>query len=232
VPLAFYFIRNKPEDVGLLPDNASNIETKKDIVHDYKEINWTLNEAIKTNIFWLIIFCTSIPPLINTALTFHLVSIMGENKLSPIIAALVLSTMAVIGFLFSFVAGFIIERVKTNIVIAFIFLCELIAIIILINASSKFIAILFGIVWGIAVGFERVTLSIIWPNFFGRKHLGSIKGVAMTTTVLSSALGPLPFAVGYDYFFGGYTEILIISMLLPFMGIITAFWARPPDKSI
>lgn len=53
---------------------------------------------------------------------------------------------------------------------------KIMAMLILLLSHNIVTAILFGIVRGIVQGFEAITLGIIWPNFFGRKHLGSING--------------------------------------------------------
>jgi len=74
-------------------------------------------------------------------------------------------------------------------------------------------------------------LNYVWPSFFGRQSLGSIKGSAMTVTVLGSALGPLPFGLAYDYF-AGYEEILLMSIILPVMGMAAALLAKKPEKEL
>ncbi|WP_321164160.1 MFS transporter [Tepidibacillus decaturensis] len=137
--------------------------------------------------------------------------------------------MAIMGFPVAMIAGFILERVKSHMVLAVVFLGELIFLFVLQNTYSIKFAILFGFIWGVIGGFERITLNIIWPNYFGRKHIGSIKGVAMTATVLGSAFGPLPFGVAYDMF-GDYTQIIYIMMIFPVLGIIASLIATPPQK--
>lgn len=233
-PLAFYFIRNKPENVGLMPDNKSpevgDNNNQKTSYH-LEEINWTLKEAAKNKIFWFVIFCSAIPPLINTGITFHLVSILGERGIEPFMAAIVLSLMAAAGFPSSIAAGFILEKVRANIVLSFFFFVQIFIIIFLAALNTTSAAVIFGVIWGITVGFERVLFNIIWPDYFGRKHLGSIRSIAMMTTVIGSAFGPLPFAAAYDYIFGGYTEILFLLVLLPAAGIAAAVFSPPPQKS-
>ncbi|MFC4322463.1 MFS transporter [Litchfieldia salsa] len=230
VPLAYLLIRNKPEDIGLLPDGRKELQTEASTNSPViEEENWTLQEAMKTRTFWLLLFCISIPSLVNTGLTFHLVSILGENNISPTFAAIILSLMALVGFPVTLVAGFVLEKVKVHYVLATIFVGEILFILILLKAFSPTIAILFGVFWGIIGGFERITLGIIWPNYFGRKHLGSIKGTAMTITVIGSAFGPLPFGIAFDLF-GGYNEILLIMMILPTLGVIAALFAIVPKK--
>lgn len=236
VPLAYFLIRNKPEDIGEHPDGlkpdwtidpADPNRTRLPV----EEVNWSVQEAVKTRAYWLLLFCVGIPSLVNTGLTFHLISIFKTNGISPGIAALVLSLMALIGFPVTLIAGPLLDRVKVQYVLAGIFAGEIIFILILLAADQTAIAIAFGILWGISGGFERIALNYVWPSFFGRQSLGSIKGSAMTVTVLGSALGPLPFGLAYDYF-GGYDEILLILITLPILGIAASLLAKKPVKEV
>ncbi len=236
VPLAYFLIRNKPEDIGEYPDGVKPEWTNDPadpnrISKPFEEVNWTVQEAVKTRAYWLLLFCVGIPALVNTGLTFHLISIFKTNGISPGIAALVLSLMALIGFPVTLIAGPLLDRVKVQYVLAGIFAGEIIFILVLLAADHTAIAIAFGVLWGISGGFERITLNYVWPSFFGRQSLGSIKGSAMTVTVLGSALGPLPFGLAYDYF-AGYEEILLMSIILPVLGMAAALLAKKPEKEV
>jgi MFS family permease len=233
-PLAFYFVRNKPEDIGLLPDGRVRKNGIHDLAEDQEkesdsEVNWTLQEARKTKAFWLILFCVSIPALVNTGLTFHLISIFKWNDLSAGSAALVLSLMAIVGFPITLIAGRVLDKISVNYVLAGIFIGEIIFILFLLITKTTLLAIVFGILWGISGGFERIALTYVWPSYFGRAYLGSIKGIATTVMVLGSAFGPLPFGYAYDTF-GGYTEILLISLIFPVLGVVCSVLARKPEK--
>ncbi|WP_019156805.1 MFS transporter [Robertmurraya massiliosenegalensis] len=232
-PLAYFFVRNKPEDVGLLPDgrkpNVMSEQNKTLENNSDMEISWTLKEAMRTKSFWLILICVSIPALVNTGITFHLISIFKSNSLSAGTAALVLSIMAIVGFPLTLIAGRLIDRVKINYVLAGIFVGEIIFILFLLITKSTFLAVMFGILWGISGGFERIALNYVWPSYFGRSSLGSISGIATTVMVLGSAFGPLPFGYAFDMF-GGYTEILLFSLVFPAIGVTCALFATKPSK--
>jgi len=79
------------------------------------------------------------------------------------------------------------------------------------------------------MGIQAVTNGVVWPDFFGREHLGKIRGIAMTGMVIGSAFGPLPFGFAYDIF-GGYTEILLASLVIPFAGAIAMFFVNKPTE--
>ena len=47
---------------------------------------------------------------------------------------------------------------------------------------------------GTSGGLFSILLVVIWPRFFGRKHLGKISSINMMTMTSASALGPWLFA--------------------------------------
>jgi sugar phosphate permease len=75
-PAAFFLTRDRPEDVGLFPDD----EARPQFVMEANTLPtgeiWTAREAMSTRSFWLLLFCIMIPSAINTGLIFHQVSIM------------------------------------------------------------------------------------------------------------------------------------------------------------
>ncbi|TFD99401.1 MFS transporter [Jeotgalibacillus salarius] len=232
-PLALFFVRNRPEDVGMLPDGHTVVRKPKgdetEVEEPEVEQRWTFAEARRTKAFWLILSCVGIPALINTAITFHLIALFGENGLSAGVSAFVLSGMAILGFPITLIAGRVIDRVKVNYILAFIFALEIVLLAMLDITTTFAMAVVFTIVWGLSNGFERIALSYVWPQYFGRAALGSIQGLATSVMVLGSAIGPLPFGVAYDYF-GGYEEIIWISIVFPAIGILCSLLAKQPVK--
>ena len=230
VPLAYLFVRNKPEAIGEIPDGTPKPikgEANPTTIADVNEKSWTLKEAMATRAFWFILFCVTVPALVNTAITFHIVSIMDLKGLGTGVAALVLTLMAVIGFPITFVSGYLVDRFSVHYILAITFFGHILTLVILFFTSSWWLAIGFGVFWGIVNGFERIVLSIVWPNYFGREHLGSIKGLAQTVMVIGSALGPLPFGIFYDWL-GGYQEVILLTMLFPITATILALSSPQP----
>ncbi|WP_022793034.1 MFS transporter [Marinococcus halotolerans] len=230
VPLAFLVVRNQPQDVGQEPDGGGpgahgDTRTQRTAI---QEKSWTLQEARRTRAFWLILFCVSVPALVNTGVTFHLVSIVEGKGLSISLAALILSLMAFIGFPVTFAVGYLVDRIAVHYVLAMTFGVHIVSLLVLLTVNSWTGAIIFGVLWGIAHGFERIVLSIVWPNYFGPRHLGSIKSIAQTVMVIGSALGPLPFGIFYDWF-NNYTAILWLMMLLPATALVFALLSPKPS---
>nr|WP_289215313.1 MFS transporter [Halobacillus campisalis] len=231
-PLAYFLVRNQPKDIGEVPDGKEkeqkNQTEKKKVTLEVNEISWTLKEAMRTRAFWLILFTVSVPALVNTGVTFHLVSIIQGKGMTESVAALVLTLMAVIGFPVTFLVGYLVDRISVHYVLALTFCAHIIALLFLLQVNSWMGAVIYGVIWGVANGFERITLTIVWPNYFGREHLGSIKGLAQTVMVLGSAFGPLPFGIFFDWF-GGYQEILWLMILLPVLALVFSLLSPKPS---
>ena len=98
----------------------------------------------------------------------------------------------------------------------------------LIKADSRSAFLIYAVVHGSFMAFDGVSTSVILPNYFGRKHLGSIRGFFSTAMVIGSALGPLPFGLAFDHF-NGYGEILLMILILPLASVLISYLATPPE---
>ena len=229
LPVALFVVKNRPEDIGLLPDGIEYKISGDEIIDlNALEQSWTLDEAKTTRSFWLMMFCMTVPSMINTGITFHMISIVAEKGLDPAFGAYVLSLTALSQTPFNFIAGYLLDKVKVHYVKGFNFLIYAFAIMILITAKTTTALVIYAVVWGLFVGFDSVSSGVLWSNYYGRMHLGKIRGLAMTAMVLGSAFGPLPFGAAYDLF-GGYTEVLLIIMILPVLASIASFMSPPPN---
>ncbi|TVT28097.1 MFS transporter [Salinicoccus cyprini] len=233
IPIAWFFTYNTPEQIGLSPDGprkkkAGDDETENVDIFDFED-SWTLKEASRTLSFWTLLICVGIPSMINTGITFHIVSIFSENGLEVSASAMVLSLMAIVGIPMSFISGVITDRIRTNYILLMIFIIEIIILLLLNNVTTYYLAILFGVIWGISNGLERIGTNVVWSNYFGRRYVGSINGVGSTMIVIGSSLGPLPFGLGYDTF-GSYTAVISIMFIFPVIGIICALLSKKPQK--
>jgi MFS family permease len=82
---------------------------------------------------------------------------------------------------------------------------------------------------GIASGGFVSLTGIVFPRFYGRKHLGAISGVNMSAMVIASGLGPLLFGLCHHYS-GSYRWILIISAFFPMFLALLSIAADNPQR--
>ena len=229
-------VRRNPESVGLRPDgdrdpvSARPIERKSDSSNRL-EVDWSLGEAAHTAAFWLLLFAGSSQSLISTALMFHQVSLFATKGLDASLAAITLTVMAVMSMAGTLIGGLLADRFPNRYILASAQIVVIIAMLWTFVMSQPWEALVYGGMLGIGGGLFMTMNTVIWPNYFGRKHLGTIRGIAMTSMVGSAALGPLPFAFLFDAT-GGYTIAIISFLALPAACTLAALLAFPPTKRL
>ncbi len=230
-PIAYILIRNRPEDVGLWPDDLKIAEGAIDLADgNFEDSSWTVGEAVGTRSFWLLLFCMIIPSAIVTGLVFHQVSIMAQIGLPVEAAAVVLSAMAVVRLPVILVAGQIADRVPPRFLLASAQAGLLAAMAVLILADSIEVALFYGVLLGIVMAFQGIAMGVVWPEYYGRRYLSSIRGLTMMAGVIGSALGPLPYGYAYDIL-RSYHQVLTISIIFPILGVIAAMLAKRPERA-
>ena len=231
LPLVYFFIIDTPEEIGLRPDN---IELKEeDREEETKEVeanSWHVSEAVKHISFYKLAVLAMIGPMITTGIVFHIYSILGEKGLSSGEAGLALSLMGIPGFIFSLVSGYLVDRIGTKLTLLSGFICMAGGVLILVFAVSLPIAIVAILLYGVGQSVYFVAIGVMWPNFFGRKYLGSIQGVAAVFTVSGSAFGPLPFGMMFDHY-GNYNLVLLMMVAIFALGSILLITIRKPMKT-
>ncbi len=229
VPLAIVLVRNRPEDIRQLTDGEPHHGRGKEISANNEERSITLEMARKGLTFWLLLFCVFVPAMVNTGLIFHHVSIMDQRGIDPLLAATILGLQALFALPFNFLAGFLLDRYPPRFIFALTFLGQVLSMLWIALIVGPGTAVFYGILRGIVQGFERMSINVIWPAYYGRKFLGSIQGASMTMMVIGSAFGPLPFGVWFDNF-GSYTGVIILMMVFSLLAALASFLARPPVK--
>jgi nitrate/nitrite transporter NarK len=71
----------------------------------------------------------------------------------------------------------------------------------------------------------------VFAYYFGRKHLGAIKGQVTTFGVAGSAFGPTLFSRGKD-FFGNYEMTLLLCAVIPLVLALIAPFIKPPKRKL
>ena len=234
IPLALLFVINRPEDIGVAMENGQD-DTATDVQSSLEKMqreSFSLRQAVKTKEFWFIGIISTIPSMFTTGITFHFFSIMSLRGLVPEQAAIIIGLVAIPAFFMPFVARLVIDRYSTK----YVFFVTLVMVIIAMawlawGVSGMPTAILFVLFYGASVAVQGVALGVIWPNYYGRQYLGSIRGAATVFMVLGSALGPLPFGIGFDLT-GGYTHVIVIMMIYTLICAVLSLFINKPVKSV
>ena len=127
-------------------------------------------------------------------------------------------------------SGIAVGRVPVHVLQALALFLNALILIMAATLSSPEMAYGFGVAMGLQGGIEMLVISVVYANYFGRQHLGSIAGLAATIGVAGSALGPMPLGIARDLL-GSYSTVLIGFAALPFaLGIACLLFCRPPGE--
>ncbi|MCP4357228.1 MAG: MFS transporter [Chloroflexi bacterium] len=239
-PLGMLFFRDRPERYGLQPDGvgrryevkvmgAAGLAGSVQAVPSLKEEEWTASEAIRTGAFWNISLGMAAIAMLSTGLFFHMISIFADNQLSASAAASVYVPIAMTTALFNLGGGFFIDRIAPRYLLATALFLQAICLGMAPYLTGVEVAFLYGVVLGATSGLSRIVGSVVWAVYFGRRHLGSITGLATPIGVAGTAFGPLLFGVGRDVM-GTYNTVLIFSAVGPLLLGIAALFLRKPRK--
>ena len=224
--------RRSPESEGLLPDGDRRLPptASSESSDGDGEQHWTSGEAMRTRAFWLLLFAGMALSLIGTALTFHHISLMKTKGVDEGMAAAILSVIALVAIVTTFFAGFLLDRFPNRIVLAAGQAVMVVAMLSTLLVSSTWEGFVYGALLGVAEGLVMTTNIVIWPNYFGRRHIGSVRGVASIGMVVSSGLGPLPFGALFEAT-DSYDAAVLGFLALPVLCGLAALAASPPKKA-
>lgn len=225
-------VRRSPESVGLSPDGDPTPQTPEEaaaMLGLADEPDFTLGEALRTRSFWLLLFAGSSFSLIGTALTFHHISLMTTKGIGAGLAATVLSVVAPAALVGTLVAGYLTDKVPNRYPLVVSQGLLALAMVWTISIEAPWMALTYGVLLGFGQGLMMTTNTVIWPNYFGRSHLGAIRGAVTTAMVAFAALGPFPFGVMFDVA-GSYTLAVLAFLVMPVACGAAAYLAIPPRK--
>lgn len=198
-------------------------------VHVVKDA--TLGEALKDVKFYLLLLSSCVPPLIVTGLFFHQERLFTENGWPIGLAATGFGFYAFCKAVGSVGIGPVVDKYGS--LIPFILIILMLAAGTLLPAmiAQGWVVYVYFCILGAALGFSSPVMNVVWPRFYGVKHMGSLKGFIATFRNGLTALGPLPIALAVD---AGVTMNQVLALmslgtfLIAFMPVIV--WRMDNQK--
>ena len=226
-PLVLLFFRDNPEACGLVPDGktvATKSRKKPEVTRQF-----TLPEARRTFPFWAFTFTMSMQALIITAVTFNIESIFEGAGMTGAQGLAVFPPAAQISVVVTLLGGWLCDRVELRwfLVITLFSMALNLAGMLFLRPGWPMHCIIVGN--GIANGLFAVLMSVTWPRYFGRQHLGAVSGLCMTLMVVFSAIGPAFFS-GIQNLTGAYTLSYLICLFATLVLLAGSFFAYNPQK--
>ena len=220
---------DRPEVLGLRPDGSAGdtARARLEPPRDDAVVGLSLPEARRTGAFWIILASNCSFSALVTAMFFHQVSVFEAQGLDATTAASVFSISAAAMVVTTPLVGMLLDRYSTKPLYATALLSVSVALVAMSVVRDLSSAIVFSVLFGVANAAMHAHFTFVWPRFFGRRHLGSIQGVAQMGAVIGASVGPIPLGLGYDYL-GGYGGTLVALAVIPVMCAVAVGFMRAP----
>ena len=226
IPAFALLMRDKPEDHGLTPDNVAR---ESDDVMTPDEDNWTLAEAIRTPMLWVLMLSRMLPSAWGTGLILHQVSLFAGLNHSAQVATETFALVSLFTAGASLLAGYLVDRLKASYIVVLQMLALFAATVLAMSMRDTPLLVAYALAFGLGMGIGYVFDGAVWPNLFGRKYQGQIRGFVYTATIIGSAIGPALFGLSYDYA-GGYELVLWLGAALCFVVLALAIVTPQPKR--
>ena len=192
------------------------------------KLHWTRKQTISHPLFWFIMPAVVGQSAFNTAFFFqqvHFSEIKGWEHLDLVSMFPIYTGVAICMMILS---GILLDKYGTAKLIPYFQLPMIIAFILFAFGETLYSALLGFIFLGITSGANTTLPNAFWAEFFGTKHLGSIKAAAAAAMVLGSAIGPvltgilLDFDISLNLQYVGISTFFILSSILIWVGVSRA----------
>ena len=221
VPLALLLPRDRPR---------THTDTGTLIVQP-PEYGHTQGEAARTWMFWAFTMAGFTVGMMSTGLAFHLISILGSQGLSSVEAASNFIPQTIAALLLTLGLGAIVDRIDPRWGLVASMVSMGAAMVVLPFVQPGWWGIGFGLMLGSAQGALRGVEAAAFVRYFGRAHIGSIRGLSTAVGLASTSLGPLYFALGLEWS-GSYLAPSVWGALLPVAVIVLALASPIPESKV
>ncbi|MCP4141331.1 MAG: MFS transporter [Chloroflexi bacterium] len=230
LPIVYFFYINKPEEIGQIIDGNRPSTSPEIEVLETPEKEFNLKEAMRTRAYWILTLGWFAWAGIATAITFNLLPIFTAKGLTEEQAATSFTILMVASAVFQIVGGVVADRVQLRWMAFGSLGLYGIAIGALIYIPVGAVILVYSLILGLAQGLWGGLGNTVWVRYFGREHLGKIRGSVWTAGVAGSSVGP--FLMGITYDLSGDFFISLVAFAFVLFGLaIAGIWATPPETA-
>lgn len=238
IVLALVFIKNKPEDIGQLPDggvaeegNASAASTPEKPSRVYKNADSvTLKQALKRPAFYLIVLalCAGFYAFSNNA--GNAVAHFTASGFDPAMIAVGVSVLGICMMIGVFLAGIISDFVEPIRLMGFLGIFTAVGVFVAAFVTESWAIFVYYILVGLTFGGISNLVPTAVANYWGRDHFPKILG---TTMMLGGFITSWAGTIGGAIFesTGAYTMAFIIAGVVIVICALCGIFMRIPKAN-
>ena len=234
---ALLLMRRRPEDMGLEPDldppreggpSDGGADSGDPAPAPALEYSFTLGQAVLTRAFWLMAVFSAAGYMVQAGVSLHQASHYLNQGMSGFAAAVTVSVFA-----FSQVPGglcwsALARRVPLRYLLALTGFTVAAGAVGAAASSTLLQGTVAAAALGAGVGGLHVLLRLAWADYYGRRHLGSIRGVALPVQIGGQALGPIVAGFMFDATESYRVAFVVFASAVSLAALLVSIAAPPP----
>jgi OFA family oxalate/formate antiporter-like MFS transporter len=171
--------------------------------------DFTVREALRTKVFWILSLAIGLRLMAQTALTVHMVPMLVSKDIGEGAAAILVSLSALVRLPGVIGAGLLADKWSRSKMSSMAMVSGFAAAVYIISGPSGLLTCtVFVILFAGAESCNSVTWALI-GEFFGRRNFGSLRGIITLLQSLMSFSGPIMAGFVYDTS-GSYKIVFIV----------------------
>jgi MFS family permease len=235
MPAVGAFLKEKPRDLGLLPDGVAPTDAAARDEGDAVGLGW--HDAWGSPTFWLVVCAFSLVGASVQGCLVHIAAMLTDRGATVQTAVLGSSLMGVAVLIGRAGTGYLLDRFFAPRLAALFFGGTAFGIGLLWAGTATAIALVGAFLVGLGLGAEVDIIAYLMSRYFGLRSLGKLYSFAFGAFVLAGALGSLAMGAGFDLT-GSYraplaalfTSTLVATVLMTRLGPYR-YHARQPDEN-
>jgi MFS family permease len=236
IPLAFV-IKERPEDLGLLPDGDVPAPTTNAVPDAGGQplaqtpapvgaSDYTLKEALKSSSFWFMAAAFFFQGMAHSTVTVHTVPALTDAGIAPERAAISIGLLTLVSIIGRLLFGYLGDLFSKRYLFMISYTLMGLGLLVLMNAKTMSMVWVFLFLFGVGFGGNIPLMPAIRAEYFGRKALGKIQGFMDPVMMAAGATGPIWTGYIFDTT-GSYRLAFMTIGLLTFLAAIAMFFSRP-----
>ena len=215
IPMALFVIRDRPADIGLLPDGVK-VTTIDNISEDIapRAQGLTAKKALTTCAFWLLAFAIFLI-FTHIGIWQNQAPHLEDLGYKPSVIASTITLLSIMIIIGTIAFGWLCDKIPVKLVFTIEAALIIIAtsILLMVNSSSpSWLIWLYGIIMGLGIGGGMPTMTMLVITNFGLVSYATIFGMLNFFQSSGAAIGPMFAGYIYDELGSYHWAFIIIAI--------------------
>ena len=238
LPLTLLF-RNRPEDMGLLPDGDTELPTVAAPARGGQSVrrlqvrDYTVREALHTRTYWFLLAGSGLRQIASLGIQVNIMPILVESKgVEEQLAATLVGLMFGITFASRLVVGFFADRWPKQYLLGGALALEGVGFLCLLlgdwSGSGIWLILAFIVLEGITDGAGVIIWSAL-GEYYGRDRFASLRGIVTFSQSWAQVSSPLFTGWVKDHY-GNHQLAIMLSVFFAGAASLSCFLMRSPPQ--